>query len=308
MRDLIDTPAVRRRDDLAVVRVTGPDRLSYLHTLLSQQLADAAPGHCADFVHLDAKGAITGMGRAVVRAEEVWLVVPAPVAPDLTATLEKMKFLTEVDAVDASDDLVVASVRGPGAVDVPGARSQAMTVAPHQEGAVVRDRSGGADLIGPPEWVDPRVEDLGLPTVDAAAWDAWRIDAGEPAWGVEVVAGRRVQELGLLPTHVHLRKGCYPGQESVAKIWNLGRPRRALAVVDLDGPVGAGAPLDVGGKAGEVTSAAPSPAGTVALALVPVDRESGQVLGGPHLTAADGAVTGVVRHRIGEGLPQPGAA
>lgn len=298
---LIDEPAVVRRP-AGVVRVTGPDRLSYLHTLLSQHLEDAAPGHVADFLYLDAKGNPQAAGRAVVHAEMVLLLTPPEVAADFTASLEKFKFLTQVQSADASDEYALASVRGPEPIAQAGAPDEPMTAVPHGEGLVIRDRSGGVDLLGVPDWVDERVAGLGLPEASVEDWEAWRIGNGVPGWRSEISTGRRAQELGLLPTHVHLKKGCYPGQESIAKIYNLGRPRRALAVVELDGPVDADAQLAAGDKTAQVTSAAQVGDRTVALALLPVDRE-GQV---PDTVTADG-VTGRVRRRVGEGLAIPGA-
>lgn len=300
---LTDQTAVVRLP-AGVVRVTGPERLSYLHTLLSQHLADAAPGTVEDFLYLDAKGNPQAAGRAVVHAEHVLLVTPAEIAADLAASLEKFKFMTQVESVDASDEFALASVRGPEPVALTGARNEPMTAVPHGGGLVVRDRSGGVDLLGPPDWVDERVAGLGLPEASHADWEAWRIQAGVPGWATEISTGRRAQELGLLPTHVHLQKGCYPGQESIAKIYNLGRPRRALAVVEFDGPVPEGATVQPGGggKPGTVTSAASTDAGAVALALLPVDRE-GQA---PDEVAVDGTSGRVVR-KVGEGQPIPGA-
>ncbi len=300
---LVDTTAVTARTD-GVVRVTGADRLSYLHTLLSQDLQHAKPGTVADFLYLDAKGNALAAGQAVVRSEEIWLVTPREVAADLTAALDKFRFLLQVEAIDATDELVVASVRGPGQIDAPGARSQPMTAAPHGAGVVVRGRAGGVDAIGPADWVSDWVSRLELPEAGAEDYEAWRISAGEPAWGNEIRPGRRAQELGLLPTHVHLRKGCYPGQESIAKIYNLGRPRRSLAVIELSEAVEPGAAVEAKGKTGEITSAAPLGDGFVALALLPVDRD-GAILGDGSVVA--GGVTGRVRRRVGEGLPQPGA-
>jgi len=300
---LVDTTAVTMRTD-GMVRVTGPDRLSYLHTLLSQDLQDARPGTVADFLYLDAKGNALAAGQAVVRSEEVWLVTPREVGADLATALDKFRFLLQVEAIDATDELVVASVRGQGQIDAPGARSQPMTAAPHGAGVVVRRRSGGVDAIGPADWVSDWVSRLELPQATAADYQAWRISAGEPAWGSEIRPGRRAQELGLLPTHVHLRKGCYPGQESIAKIYNLGRPRRSLAVIELPAAVEPGAAVEVEGKTGEVTSVAPLGDAFVALALLPVDRD-GSILGDGLVVA--GGVTGRVRRRVGEGLPQPGA-
>ena len=297
---LVDQPAIARRD-LGVVSVSGPDRLTYLHTLLSQHLEGAAPGTAADFLYLDAKGTALAAGRALVRNDDVWLVVPGAVAADLAASLEKYKFLLQVEAIDRSDRTRVASVRGPGPFDVPGAPADPMTFAEVGQGAVLRDRSGGIDLVGPPNWVEEQVASLQLPTARPADFEAWRITAGEPGWGTEIAPGRRAQELGLLPTHVHLRKGCYPGQESIAKIYNLGRPRRALMVLEVEGPATPGDVVTAGEKAGEVTSAAPAQGRSLALALVPLGPDGKT---DDRLTVA-GAPARVVR-RVGEGLAQPG--
>jgi tRNA-modifying protein YgfZ len=300
---LLDETAKVRRD-AGVVRVTGGDRLTYLHTLLSQQLEQAHPGTVADFLHLDAKGNPMAEGRAVVRAGEVWLVTPAEVAGELSAALEKFKFLMDVQSVDVSEGFGVVSVRGPGRIGAPGAREELMTAAPHGDGVVVRDRSGGVDLIGATAWVEDKAEALELPWASEEDWQAWRIAAGIPAWGSEITGGRRPQELGLLPTHVHLRKGCYPGQESIAKTWNLGRPRRALAVIEATDRVEPGAVVEIEGKQGQVTSAARAGDVWTALALLPVGRD-GRLPGDGTLRA--GGIHGRVRRRVGEGLPQPGA-
>jgi tRNA-modifying protein YgfZ len=246
------------------------------------------------------------MGRAVVHSEAVLLVTPAAVASGLAAELERFKFLLEVTAEDQGSGWSLASVRGPAPAEVPGARAEPMTAVPHGPGLVVRDRSGGVDLLGPRPWVEERLEGLGLPEASAEDWDAWRITAGEQAWGREVVPGRRAQELGLLPTHVHLRKGCYPGQESIAKTYNLGRPRRVLAIVELDGPVAEDAPVEAGPGRGALTSAAVVEGRTLALALLPVDRATGAIAGESVVRA--GAATGRVLRLVGDGLPQPGAA
>lgn len=303
MTYLIDETAIFRRPD-GMVRVSGQDRLGYLHVMLSQHLEAARPGTVADFLYLDPKGNALAAGRAVVHAEHVFLVTPVQVATDLATALETFKFLMQIEAVDCSGEWAVARVRGPGQVNVPGAPAKPMTAAPRTEGLVIRDRDGGVDLLGPRGWVDEQVADLRLPEASLGDWEAYRIRAGLPGWGTEIVPGRRAQELGLLPTHVHLRKGCYPGQESIAKIYNLGRPRRALAVIEATGQIAPGDRVDAGGKAGEVTSAAQLGPGWVGLALLPVDRE-GQVVSGSDLRIGGG--TARVRQRVAEGLPQPGA-
>ena len=300
---LLDEPAWLPRE-VGVVRVTGQDRLHYLHQMLSQHVEQAAPGDVADFLLLDAKGVAQAAGRLVVHAEAVLLLVPPAVVESLAGALEQFKFLMDVKAEDASAEIDLVSVRGPEPITQPGARDEPMTAAPHGDGLVLRDRWGGIDLLGSPAWVAERTAGLGLPRAEPEDWQRWRILHGEPDWHHELATGRRPQELGLLPTHVHLRKGCYPGQESIAKMHNLGRLRRALHVVELDGPVGADTPLTAGEKAGEVTSVARHGEGSVALALLPLDRTTGEPPGGGEVWA--GSVPGRVRARVGAGLPQPG--
>lgn len=299
---LTDRAAVLLRP-AGFVRVTGADRLGYLHSLLSQHIESLTPGDVADFLYLDAKGNALAAGRALAFAGEIALVVPPEAASPVAERLSSFTFLMDASA-EVVGDWALASARGPEPIDAPGARAEPMTGAPHGGGMVVRDRSGGIDWVGPAEWVREAMADTGLPEASAADWEAWRILAGEPSWGAEIADGRRPQELGLLPTHVHLQKGCYPGQESVAKTYNLGRPRRTMCVVAFDGPVAAGDEVSAGDKTGTVTSAAATDDGWVALALLPVDRD-GELRGGGEVAVGD--VAGKVVRRVGEGLAIPGA-
>lgn len=301
--NLLDTTTGTVARQIGVIRVTGDDRLSYLHSLLSQDLEHARPGTVADFLYLDAKGTATAEGRAVVRAGDVLLVTPQAVTASLADALGRFTFLLDATAEDLSAEWRMTSVRGPDTENLPGARSQPMTAAPHGDGIVVRDRSGGVDYLGPTAWVTERVGELGLPEASLHDWERWRIRAAQPTWGREITAGRRTQELGLLPTHVHLRKGCYPGQESIAKTYNLGRPRRALWVAEFDAAVAENTPVQVGGKAGVITSAAPDGVQMVVLALLPLTRD-GDLPDGQ--LDAEG-VTGHALRRVGDDIAQPGA-
>ena len=301
---LLDTTTAAAHRTVGVVRVEGHDRLTYLHSLLSQQLEDARPGTVADFLYLDAKGTALAEGRVVVRAPDVLLITPPDVAPSLADALNGFTFLLDAAAHDESDRWALVSVRGPETGGLPGARSEPMTAAPHGDGMVIRDRSGGVDYLGPAEWVAERIADLDLPDASTADWERWRIRAAQPVWAQEIAAGRRTQELGLLPTHVHLRKGCYPGQESIAKTYNLGHPRRALYVVEFDAAVPPQGEVSAGTKQGVITSVAPDGDRVVALALLPLDRD-GTPLGGGQIDAE--GISGRVVRKVGEDLPQPGA-
>jgi tRNA-modifying protein YgfZ len=299
---LFDEPAAVRRSG-GLVDVTGPDRLGYLHTLLTQDLEEAQPGTAADFLYLDPKGNALASGRALVAGDRVLLVTPvSEIGAELAAALERNKFLTRVEAVDVTAGAAFASVRGPDPVACADAPTEPMTVYFDGDGAVVRDRSGGIDLVGPEPWVGERLEALGLPVAGDSDWEAWRLSHGEPAWGSEIAPGRRPQELGLLPTHLHLRKGCYPGQESVAKTFNRGHPRRALAVVEADAPLAPRDQVDAGERRRQVTSAAQVGDSWVGLALVPAG-DDGRL---PEELSAGGEPVRI-RRRVGEGLPIPGA-
>ncbi|MGI9017597.1 MAG: YgfZ/GcvT domain-containing protein [Euzebya sp.] len=298
---LTDETAVHVRPD-GVVKVAGHDRLGYLHSLLSQDFESVTPGTVADFLYLDAKGNHLAAGTAVIHAEAVFLIMPLSVAGQTAERLDRFRFMMQVDVSDQTGAWLVASIRGPGTVDAPGARTAPMTAAPHGPGMVIRDRDGGVDLLGPADWVTERVAELGLPAAQADDWERWRIQSGRPAWDQEISQGR-TQELGLLPTHVHLRKGCYPGQESIAKIYNLGRPRRALAVVSSSGSLTPGASLGEGRRPGQVTSAASLPqGGWVGLAMIPLS--DGDL---PATIMADDGSTVTVGSRVGSGVEQPGA-
>lgn len=304
---LVDSWAWVRRD-AGVVVVRGPDRLAFLHNLLSQEFEEAAEGTAADFLFLDVKGNARAAGRAVVRADDVLLVVPERVADELARVLASSTFLMQAK-IERLAGWELRSVRGPGASPALGIVAEGLPEAvdgavlpavTSGKGVVVRDRSGGLDLVGPGVWLDGLLAGSDLPEAKAGDWEHWRILHGEPSWDAEIVAGRRAQELGLLPTHVHMRKGCYPGQESIAKIYNLGRPRRALVVVELDEPVATGDELGTDLGTGVVTSAVTTASGGLALALVPLDGD-----GKP--PARTERPTGAVLRRVGEGLPQPGA-
>jgi folate-binding protein YgfZ len=290
---LSDVLAYVRRP-AGVVRVTGEDRLGWLHTLLSQQFEDAVAGQARDFLYLDPKGNAIAAGRALVREDDVLLVTAPEVAVPLTEQLERMRFMLRVEVADESAGWALASIRGGDVPDAPAA----MTFRRDGAGLVVGDRSGGVDVLGAPGWVAERLTSLGLPEAALRDWEAWRIAHGEPAWGSEIAPGRRPQELGLLATHVHLRKGCYPGQESIAKTWNLGRPRRALAVVELEAEPGE--TVEAGGRQAPVTSLARADDRWLALALLPVDTDG-------RLPGTVDSPPGRVLHKVGDGLPIPGA-
>ena len=243
--------------DLAVVRVTGDDRQSYLDDVTTQRLADADPGDVVGTLHLDPHGSVLAVMDVVVHPDHLMLLVPRELTGHVIEVLGGRTFL--LDATFEEVDQEVVSV----------------DVTDHLE----------------------RLTAAGVEPADQTALEDWRIRAGIARWGREIVSGHLPEELGLLPTHVHLDKGCYPGQEAVARMWMLGRPRRRLAVVDVRG--GAEPGWEAGEGRQRVTLTSITSDGATGLAFVPPDTDEGGAF-------TEGDVTVVVERVVGDTLDVPG--
>jgi tRNA-modifying protein YgfZ len=282
--------AVIARDDVRVIEVTGADRLGYLDAVTTQRFADVQPGEVRGALVLDAHGAPLAQFWVIVHAERLALLAPPASATHVLEVLARRTFLS--DATFAAVDLPVWSVRGDDVdaalaeVDVrlPVGRWRPLAgglVARHHFGAEILGEEAHALLAG----VIPAATDL----------DAARIATGEPVFGREVAPPHLPEELGLLPSHVHLSKGCYPGQEAVARMWMLGRPRRRLARVAVHGDVDAGWTLGAGKQAVTVTAVADGHG----LAFVPADAAVGDRFGDEAAGVAVLDLVGADLHPVG---------
>lgn len=290
-RALAAGDAVAPLEDRVVLSIDGEDRLSWLDSITSQALASLVPGESTETLVLDPQGHVEHAAGVVDDGERTWLLVDRSDADALLAWLMRMRFRLRVDPQDRSDTHRVV-----------GGTSAAVAALP--AAVVWRDPWPGVSTGG---WgyapVDPHpgvARDWAEAVVDVAAWDALAGDAaaGQPiagrlaaealrvaAWRPRVAAeadGRTLpHEVDWLRTAVHLDKGCYRGQETVAKVHNLGHPPRRMAALQLDGSDGrlpdAGAEVRLDGDAvGVVTSVARHhDEGPIALALLkrtaPVD-------------------------------------
>jgi tRNA-modifying protein YgfZ len=273
MMDAIVSLTPNRRVD-----VTGDDRVRYLEDVTSQQLIDVPVTHVRSALYLDVHGAPLAMFDVAVLGDRLALIVPDDdVLTTVVETLGGRTFL--LDARFTPLDDVAMAVRGE---DAAAAISAAGLTSVEGRCRLAGDllivsRPGGIDVLGPRAAIGDAVQaliDAGARRGDGGDLETWRIRHGVPAWGREVVAPHLPEEVGLLPSHVHLAKGCYPGQEAVARMWMLGRPRRRLAVVEPQGgPIEPGWEAGTGKRAVKVTSVAPG--GDVALAFVPGDARAG---------------------------------
>ena len=221
-----------------VVEVRGPDRLTWLHSLLSQALLDLPPGQWREALLLSPQGHVEHHLRLVDDGEAVLAVVEPGTAPALVAFLDRMRFLMQVTVTDVTSSW--AAVADPVLRLVPRASLQD---------------------------VEARLAGVGALT-------ALRVAARVPRLGVDTDHRTIPHEVGWLRAAVHLDKGCYRGQETVARVHNLGRPPRRLVLLHLDGsdselPATGDAVLLEGREVGRTGSVARHhELGPVALALV----------------------------------------
>jgi hypothetical protein len=264
-----------------VVTVAGPDRLSWLNTLSSQQVAALKPGESSELLLLSVQGRIDFDARVIDDGGTTWLIVEAAEAASLADYLNRMKFMLRVEIADVSADWsVVGSTR---AVPEWSAYLAWQDPWPHVSAGgysyanVSEENHPGLErpwfeyLIPAAELEDALA---GRALAGVLAAEALRIAAWRPRIGAETDDKTIPHELDLLRTAVHLAKGCYKGQETIARVHNLGHPPRRLVFLQLDGSQhtlpAAGSPVLAGErKVGTVTSVAQHyEMGPVALAVV----------------------------------------
>lgn len=288
---------------LAAVEVTGGDRATFLHNVLTQDVVALQPGEVAGALYLDAHGSpLAVMDVAVVEDRHLLLVPDEEVADSLSTTLGGRTFLADVRL--ELTDVEAVSLRGERTQELAAAAGLEISDGQVREldEVLLVGRVGGLDLVGSALRVAALADDLvgaGAQLADASILDDWHVASARPRWGHEIRPPHLPEEMGLLPTHVHLAKGCYPGQEAVARMWMLGRPRRALAAVIVDGDVAPGWRAGSGREAVEVTGVVTHDGERVGLAYVPTGASPGDRYG-----EEDAAI--IVRELVGAGLPVPG--
>jgi folate-binding protein YgfZ len=272
-----------------VVAVSGPDRLSWLHSLTTQHVEALAPGASALDLVLSPHGHVEHELHLVDDGTTTWITVEPGTADALVTYLDRMRFLLRVDVADRSSEYAV--VAEPVGEPHPAYPSYLVPevfgrLEPDDDASLryVPVRPGvlvGREVLVPRSELASVVEGrLGAGTW---AWEALRVAAAVPRLGFETDHRTIPQEVGWVPAAVHLAKGCYRGQETVARVHNLGRPPRRLVQLHVDGSAertpAAGDPVLLEGRVvGRVTSIAlHHELGPVALAVVkrsvPVDAD-----------------------------------
>jgi len=260
-RALLEGTAWADLSHLAVVAVTGEDRLKWLHDLTTQHLLDFGVGSWTSALILDPQGHVEYQFSLVDDGATTFIVLDPHFAQGLIEYLKKMRFMLKVDVSDASGEYAV--LRAPGAAN----------------------EVGGPFALVPRAELDEMKKVFGASAMQVGTWalDAERVAAGRPRHGFDTDAKSIPNELGVIHGSVHMNKGCYRGQETVAKVYNLGKPPRRLVMLHLDGHAVVMPPTGTPVMNGEVqvgflgTVARHYELGPIALAIVkrntPVDAE-----------------------------------
>ncbi len=183
-----------------VLRVAGPDRLSWLHSLVTQHVAALPPGEWTQALVLSPQGHVEHHLTLVDDGEQVLAHVEPGTLPSLIEFLERMRFMLRVEISDVTASYAVV-------------------------------HAAGGDRLVPRE----SLSELAGGLAGVGAYEALRVAARRPRLGLDTDHRTIPHEVGWLGGAVHLDKGCYRGQETVARVYNLGRPPRRLVLLHLDG-------------------------------------------------------------------------
>jgi tRNA-modifying protein YgfZ len=227
------------RSNRGVVKITGPDRLTWLHSLTSQHLERLAPDTTARALILSPQGHLEHHLTLTDDGTAVWAHVEPGTAATLAAYLDSMRFMTRVEVADLTSELAVLTLAGPLPAEggtVAGTLA-ADSTDKHALAEAVTTGPFGIDLIVPRDRIADAVGKLPIPVAGMWAFEAARIAARVPRPGLDTDHKTLPHEVGLIESAVHLNKGCYRGQETVARIHNLGHPPRRLVFLHLDGSV-----------------------------------------------------------------------
>jgi len=292
--------------DRAVIELSGADRLGWLDSITSQAVSRLGAGDSAELLVLDPQGHVEHVAAVFEDGSSTWLVADRDDAPGLASWLQRMVFRADV-TVAVRDELAVLGFFAGGAAEQ---RAEGAAIAPNGIAVVwtdpwpqvqpgghqyhlgddhpgaryhwrtaILDETGAASLLAP-----------AAPDGDETAWagalaaEALRIAAWRPRWASEVDDRSIPHETDWIRSAVHLDKGCYRGQETVAKVHFLGHPPRRLAALHLDGsddvlPAPGDPVVADGAEVGRITSSARHhELGPIALALLSRRAPAGDVV------------------------------
>ena len=275
-----------RRDGRRSIAITGTDAADYLEGQVTNEVEALAPGEGCYAALLDRKGHMQGDMRLLRIGDEAFELETEAVAGDaILRHLSMYKIGREVEVEDVSGRTITLSVIGPAAVEVTGTgplvpehAHRAHSIGGVGSRAVATDL--GVDLVVPAAEVEGVADELaraGAEAVTEAAAEIVRVESGRPRFGAEMTTATIPEEAGINERAVSFTKGCYIGQETVARLHYRGKPNRHLRGLRLGGPGESGELVRLGDRdLGSIGTAVLSPAhGHIALAILRREAEPG---------------------------------
>lgn len=247
------------RSHRQVIAVPGAERLSWLHLVLSQHLTDLPEGRGTEALVLDSQGRVDCHMMVAHHGDTVYLdtergaqassalpSIGVDGRQSLPEYLEAMRFWSQVEPTEVTDEYAVLTVLGPEAAGHLGVElpDGPYAVAGLPGGGFARTVPFGglfvADLVVPRrslvDWWT-RLTDAGVRPAGTLAYEALRVEALRPRVGLDTDERAIPHEMGWVHVAAHVAKGCYRGQETVAKVHNVGKPPRRMVLLHLDGSV-----------------------------------------------------------------------
>ena len=287
-RQLREECGVLERGDRGRLLISGPDAAEYLQGQLTNDIEALEPGEGCYAALLDRKGHIQADMRVLrLASDEIWLDTEPEGTGAALRHLQMYKIGREVEVADESSSRSITSLVGPRSAEIAGSpplpEFAAETIGVAGTECTAVGTHEGIDLIAPATDA-ARLRDAllgaGAAPVDLEAAEILRVEAGVPRFGSELSTETMPAEAGIVERAVSFTKGCYIGQEPVARLHYKGRPNRHLRGLSLSAPSNNGAALRLGEKeVGRIGTACVSPAhGPIALAVVRREAEPGAEL------------------------------
>jgi len=281
----------------SVLIVRGSDAAEYLQGQLTNDI-EAIESECGCYAALlDRKGHLQSDMRVLrLENDELWLDLEPSLSPAVLKHLRTYSIGREVEIEDASDRWAITSVIGPQAPVLAGFEGLGPEHAQRFRewdgtGVLAVATDAGIDLITPAAQATQLaelIEAAGAPEVSEAAAEIIRVESGRPRFGFDMSTESMPAEAGITERAIDFEKGCYIGQEPVARLHYRGKPNRTLRGLRLSAPAGRGETLVLGDReVGSIGTTCLSPAlGPIALAIVRREAEEGD-----RVAVGDGGVT-----------------
>ena len=288
-RALTEACGLVDRSERGKLALTGPDAKAFLHGQVTNDIEGLAPGRGCYAAFLTHKGKMLGDMRVLDLGDELLLDTERSTLQELFNMIRRYKLGSDVELHKRTLEMALLSLIGPDARRVAGARSPSGA-----EHANARAEIAGKPvvLVATDTGIDvfcaaddtaavrAALEAAGAVAVEEAVAEIVRVERGRPRYGFELDEGVIPQEAGLNERAVSFTKGCYVGQETVARLFYRGKPNRHLRGLRLSGPAAPGDALRRGEKeVGRVGTTVLSPTfGPIALAIVRREAEPGDTL------------------------------